>query len=520
LSASNGPFTTAAAAIADPGGDDPMTIIARSRARALTAGVALMALSMGGAFAALTPTVAQADDAFEDDGDDLEGDDDFEDDGDDLGGPPPEAEELELEILETALYAHPATDVLPPTLVGSGVPPNAVCAVQPEFCPDAREPISDAVMGATGTVQDEMEVSPVQPIPPDTLAASYLGGHERYESAMKFDLPPVPDGEEVTSFRVSLPMEQPSYDMNSPMFQDFFLAAFEFIGEQDPGILAERLPEVLQEDPIEIDSDVVGMEACPLLEPFEPEGAPQAAHADEIPRDEETGEPLIDCVVGSGASFDEETERWSFDLTFAAEAWSSGELENHGVLIRPTGGPNLAFGDPDTSTNAQVVLGTDDVTVAMDSAEPPPPAEPLGDEAGLPPAEDDFDDQAADGMAFEEDDGGFDDAGGDAGAGMGEAPDVDGPEVADGEMGAPEEGGPVDEPAVASPQLDEATPAGGPVDAPWWIWLLVPAFAGGAYLVTNALTAPVTAGAPVTAERGGAMSRLVSRGSGGPLNPA
>jgi hypothetical protein len=264
------------------------------------------------------------------------------------------------------------------------------------------------------------------------------------------------------------------------------------------------------------------MEACPLLEPFEPGGAPEASHADEIPRDEDTGEALVDCVVGSGAAFDAETERWSFDLTFAAEAWSSGELDNHGVLIRPTGGPNLAFGDPDTSTNAQIVLGTEDVTVAMDTAEPPPPAEPLGDEAGLPAGGEDFDDQPADSMSFEEDGGGFDDAaGGDAGAGMGEAPDVDGPEVAD-DMGGAEDGQAMDEPAVASPQLDEATPAGGPVDAPWWIWLLVPAFAGGSYLVTNALTGPVTAGATgSSAQGGGAMSRLVAKsGGGGPLNPA
>jgi hypothetical protein len=505
-----------------------MMTIARTRARSLTAGVALMALSMGGAAMALAPAAAQEEsgDFGDDDGGDGFGDegggDDFGDDGgDDLGGPPAGAEEMDLEIIETALFAHPATDALPPTLTGSGVPPNAVCAVRPEVCPDALQPLSDAAMGGTAGAQDEMEVSPVQPIPEGTIAASYQGGHERYESAMKFDIPDVPEGEEVTTFRISLPMEQPSYDMNSPMFQDFFLAAFQFIGEQDPAILAERLPEVLQEDPMEIDAGVVSMEACPLTEAFEPAGAPEASHADDIPRDEDTGEPLVDCVVGSGASFDEETDRWSFDLTFAAEAWSSGELENHGVLIRPTGGPNLAFGDPDTSTNAQIVLGTDDVTVAMDTAEPPPEAAPLDD---APSMEDgaDFDEQPGDSMAFEEDSGGFDDAaGGDAGAGMGEAPDVDGPEVAD-DMGAPEGGEAVDEPAVASPQLDEATPAGGPVDAPWWIWLLVPAFAGGAYLVTNALTAPVTAGAAGSvAGGGGAMSRLVSKsGGGGPLNPA
>jgi hypothetical protein len=502
-----------------------MITIARSRARALTTGVALMALSMGGAAAALAPAAAVGPDdvvAADEEHDFGEGEDDFDDDGgDDLGGPPPEAEELDLEITESALWAHPVTDALPPTLTGSGVPPNAVCAVAPQFCPDALQPISDGLMDGTGTVQDEAEVSPVQPIPEGTIAASYLGGHERYESAIKFDVPDVPEGEEVSSFTVSLQMEQPSYDMNSPAFQDFFLAAFEFIGEQDPAILAERLPEVLQEDPIELDSDVIGMEACPLLEPFDPEGAPQAAHADDMPRDEETGEVLVDCVVGSGAMFDEDTERWSFDLTFAAEAWNSGEIENHGVVVRPTGGPNLAFGDPDTSTNAQIVLGLDDVTVAMDTAEPAPEAAPLDDAPSLDD-DGDFGEEPADGMDFEEESGGFDE-GGDAGADMGGdsgAPDVDGPEVAE-DMDAPAEGEAVDEPEVAaSPQLDDATPAGGPVDAPWWIWLLVPAFAGGAYLVTNALTAPVTAAAGgAGAGGGGAMSRLISKG-GGPINPA
>jgi hypothetical protein len=512
-----------------------MMTIARTRARSLTAGVALMALSLGGAAVALAPAAAQEDSGdFGDDGggDDFgdDGGDDFgeegggDDFGDDAGGPPAGAEEIELEITESVLYASPVTETLPPTLTQS-LPPQAVCVVRPEACPDFLQPASDGFSGGIGTIQDEMEVSPVQPIPDDTVAASYLGGVERYESAVKFDVPDVPEGEEVATFSVSFPMEQPSYDMNSPMFQDLILAMFQTIGDGDPAVFGERLPEVLQKQPIDIDADAIGMEACPLLEPFEPGGAPEASHSDDMPRDEDTGEALVDCVVGSGASFDEETERWSFDLTFAAEAWNSGELENHGGLIRPTGGPNLAFGDADTTTNAQIVLGLEDVTVAMDTAEPPPEAAPLDapslDDGG------DFGEEPADSMAFEADEGGFDEgggfddaAGGDAGAGMGEAPDVDGPEVAD-DMGAPEDGEAVDEPAVASPQLDEATPAGGPVDAPWWIWLLVPAFAGGAYLVTNALTAPVTAGAAGAATGGGgAMSRLVSKSGGGPLNPA
>jgi hypothetical protein len=487
-----------------------MTFTLQPRLRALVTGLALMALALGGALAALTP--ASADEFGDEEGG-------FEEGGDDLGDDatmPADVEEQDLEVTETALYAHPPSDALPPTFTES-VPPQVVCVVQPELCPEELRPATDAVGSGIDGVQDNAPVSPVQPVPEGAVAVAYFGGFDRYESALKFELPDIPEGDEVVTFSISFPMEQPSYDMNSPSFRAFVQSVMVAIGSQDPSVVLERLPESLEAGPVDIDGDMIRMEACPLTQPFEPGGAPQASHAEELPReeshdDDELGPPAVDCMLGGTGSYDEEAERWVFDLAFAADAWSSGELENHGVLISPIGVPNLAYGDPDLTTNAQITLDTEDVKVAMDTAEPPPPVEELDSpgelgemgELGEEP-------MASDDMSLE-DGGGFDDApsadgfddGGAAGA----------PEVAD-DPGGEIVDEPVDDPEVADgQQLEQAAPAGSEPGTPWWTWLLVPTFAGGAYLVGNAMTASPLA-AVSGGERPGAMSRLIASRTGG-----
>lgn len=471
-----------------------MTLTRGSRASTLIVGLLLMLLAVMGAVATVQPALGQEAPVGEDD------DAESEEGGD--------AEREAIEVVESAVYAHPVTDS-PPETVTSSVPPQAVCVVAPELCPEEAGTVTDPLEDGIASGQDEAPVSPVQPIPPETVAVSYFAGKNRYESALKLELPQVPEGEEVTSFQLHVPVAQPSGDLSSPAFRDVITSVFLTISDQDPAAFAERLAEALQSDPISTENDYLQMEACALTKPFEPSEAPQAQHRDDIPRDEpfeegELGPVATDCLLGGTGTLDEEGEHWVFDLTFAVDAWASGEAENHGVLISPAGVPNLAFGDPDSSTFSQATLDHTQATAAFETAEPPPPIEPMdappmaesgGGEAQPPETGSDFDDAPA---PSDSGDGGLDD-----------------PAVADDpEMGdEPAASEPVDEPAVASPDQQQATPAAsGPSPSPW-TWLLVPVFAGGAWLVTRSLTAPVAAAAGGGAGNGGAMSRLIaSRG--------
>lgn len=423
-----------------------------------------------------------------------------------------DADQEPVEVTESAIYAHPVTDASPETLTGS-VPPQTVCLVFPDACPEELSPVTDSIEEGIGTTQEEAPVSPVHPIPPETIAVSYFTGKDRYESALKFELPDIPEGEEVTSFQLHLPVAQPSGDISSPAFREAMHAAFVFISDEDPAGFGERLAEALQEDPIAIDNDFLRMEACALTKPFEPSEAPQAQHRDEMPRDEpfsedqELGPPAVDCLLGGTGNLDEDGEHWVFDLTFAADAWAANDAENHGVLISPAGVPNLAYGEPDHTTNAQVVMDHTEATATLETAEPPPPIEGFGDEPGA----DESDSQPSQPATPPEtgDDLGQEPAPSAPSDGAtGQQPEVaDTPEAGD----EPASSEPVDEPGVASPETEQATPAASPSPAPW-TWLLVPVFAGGAWLVTRALTAPVTAAAG--GGGGGAMSRLIATRGG------
>lgn len=507
-------------------------LVSKPHARALHAGLCLMALALG-ALLGLSPATAQVEDlAPESDGQETEGgaDDDADEaesaEDDTEGSTATDtgtgAESEALEVAESALYAHPPTDALPPILVDS-VPPQAVCVVQPSLCPEELRPVTDVLIDGVDTVQQEAPVAPVQPVAEGTVSVGYFGGSKRYESALRLELPEIPEDEEILSFRVSFPQAQPTYDLSSPMVRDVVQSAFVAVGDSDPAVVAERLPEILQDsEPVEIDTDAIGIEACPLTEPFEPGGAPEAQHRDDLPRVEGEGESdgtapaAVDCQLGGSGSYDAEEERWVFDLAFAAEAWTSGELENHGILLSPGGVPNLAYGDPDLTTNAQIGLGLDDVTVAMETAEPPPPVEGLdGETASLGDADTDADTAGGDDLGLEQGTppaaSGSDLSGGDTGADAAPSPDVaDGPAPSGSESPAPE-------PQTAAPgELGAAQPAGQETGTPWWVWLLVPVFAGGAYLVGNVMTAaPLSAVAGTS--RGGALSRLLERSGDGGL---
>ncbi|MEX1162322.1 MAG: hypothetical protein WEB03_01955 [Nitriliruptor sp.] len=421
-----------------------------------------------------------------------------------------------VEIQASTLYVAPATDSLPPTITNS-VPPAAVCVVAPELCPDSTDDIRKGIVSGIKTVQDNAVDAPVQPVPPDTAAVSYFAGAPRYQTAILFDAPPVPDGEDVMLFQLTFPEAQPTYHTGSPAFRRAILAAFETIATRDPAVFAAGMAAALEEDPIDT-STVMAFEACPLLEEFEPGGAPQASDAAAMPTREFDGAEVaaVDCTFGGNGLHDETAGVWTVDLAFTAQAWASGEIENHGVLLRPTGAPNLAFGDGDTTTTAQIALALEGVTATIETAEAfDPDSFDFGDEPG-------FEDEGglADAPDFA-DGGGFDDAPGfdDASVGgvgdLGELDDVavaDDPEIAGGGEGEGGEGG--EEVAL---DAQAAAPARGGPSTPWWVWTVVPLLLGGAWLTGSALLAPLPAGATST---GGAMTRMLERHAASLSGPA
>jgi hypothetical protein len=482
-----------------------MPLTRRARATSLATGVLLMMLAAMGAAIGVQPVYGQEDDFGGDEG----GDVGEEEPMDEEAPPVDEVDTQDLEVTETAIYAHPVTDSLPKTVTES-VPPQAVCVVRPELCPEGLRPVTGIFEDAIATMQDEAPSTPIAPVMDDSIAVSYFAGHDHYVSALKFDLPDVPEGEEVVSFQLYLPVAQPSGDFSSPAFRDVITSVMLTISDQDPAAFVERLVEALQNDPLETDNDFLRMEACALTQPFEPSDAPQTQDAEEdLPREEpfeegELGEPAVDCLLGGTGVLDEDGEHWVFDLTFAVDAWASGENDNHGILISPAGVPNLAFGDPDSTTFAQIALDVTGATATLDTEEPPPPIEGLGDEPGL---DEPMVDEPADAAAPND----FDDAPAPSDA-PSNGQDLDSPQVADDPEMSDEPAGaePVDEPATAAPETQATTPAASASPSPW-TWLLVPVFAGGAWLVTRSLTAPVTAAA--AGGNAGAMSRLIeSRG--------
>lgn len=411
------------------------------------------------------------------------------------GAQAPEPDELELEVEQVALFAAPVNDAIPDTIMTS-FPPQVVCLVFPDACLDNTQPVRDPITGALLEVDRNDDASPVHPIPPDSLAVSFLGGNLRYESALQFEVPRFDT--EIESFVLELPQGQPSYSFDSPLFQEAVFEAVKLAGSQDHEAFRDGLIQALEEeDPV--GEPLLGIEACPLTVPI-PSGAepPQAESTStiEAPTADGGSAPAIDCLFGTNGSFDGESQTWSFDLTFMVEAWNDFTLPNHGILFRPVGAPNLAFGDPDTSTNIQVVMdASEPPTALVTSREPTPEPTDEGPEpetqapaATTPPPS--------------------------TPPSTGTAPssttpssnvvlppptstDTTPPAPPPAEVAPPAEAPPADEPVASVPVASEQ---GWP-----WSWLLVLPFFGGAWLTMRSLTEELVT-APA---RTGALTRLV-----------
>lgn len=306
--------------------DDPT----RSRARRLLSAIAVLVLSLG----LLTGPVG----AFADETDD--GDDDADD-------------AIELDVEAQAYWTNPSANSVPPTIT-SRFPPGTLCLVFPQPCGQDARPLTDPVDEGRETAMEGATTSPdpIQPVPPGSLPTGRLGGVVRYAAAFTFELPETPEGEEIDRFELILEERQPTYAMDSPAFRQTVLAALVGVdyGRDDQEAAVENFIEQMQrisDDPDSyppLDDAPLELEACALLDGIE-EGDNQ--HWDERPE--------VDCFVGATGVRDEDGT-WRFDLSFAAQDWDAGELPVVGVYLGPHAAENLAFGDPDTSDNAQVTL--------------------------------------------------------------------------------------------------------------------------------------------------------------------
>lgn len=394
-----------------------------------------------------------------------------------------------VELEKTAYYSYPVNEAAPNTLT-SEFPPGVVCIVRPEACPESLDPVGEGVEGAIGAVEENEPDSPQDAVPPGTLPVGVYGGAIRYESAIKFPTPDVGD-EQVDSYTLVMSHEQPTYDSSSPAFRQAVLAALTCARDCDQ----DQFAKTLETSPL--DQGVLGVEACPFTAPF-------SAGPSQAPPENDKGDYAqpVDCLYGdTGTVLEDGT--WLFDLTFAVQAWQDGSLANEGIILRPVGVENLAYGDPDPSKNSQVTFAAAG-EAAQSTSPAPEPVEPF--EPG-PGSSGDF---TADGSASG---GGFTSS--PSGGISNEVfappvtapadPGAPAPEVADGVV----DGGGQDTTTVVpvAGVTDE-----GPGSA-WWMWLLVPVFGGGAWVTAQSLTAEVALG---TADRSGAMTRLIAQNQARP----
>ncbi len=392
------------------------------------------------------------------------------------------AEEVEAPaaITRQAYFTRPLTEATPPVLL-NGFPPSTACLVAglislPQVCgQEIRDLVDTLGLGDGLPLPSTPDADIIQLVVPGTTPVGMLGGQERYASLMQFQLPQLPDGQEFTSFDLILDQEGINFALESPLFRELVLAAVLQIEEPDPNLFVEVLQRFAAGETEAITQTVTGIEACPLVETWSG-GDAQNAGLDG------TRLPDANCLLGTTGNFDPTTGTWVFDLTFAAQAWTGGSasgeaLANEGIILRPVGAPNVAYGDPDLSTNFQISFA------GADAAEPLRPRIRYSTAAAFEPV----------------------------GAPLAPAAPTLGGSPLPATPSAPAAIQPTPAPAVSpalgaiSARWADRERGGGQGDIPWWVWLSPPVALGGALVVGEALMASPSA----RQHRPGAMSRLM-----------
>jgi hypothetical protein len=381
-----------------------------------------------------------------------------------------------------AMFTAPLTpDAIPPILIEE-VPPSAVCIVEPELCNDTIKGLIDgAGLGEGVPVPRSPDFLLPPVVVPDSIAVSMIGGVPRTNSYVRFALPSVPEGEEFSRFQLTFTQTQPTFAIESPAFRAAVLAAISQAQAPDPSVFADLLANIAAGDPALAEFEPTGIEVCAVTGTWDA-GATQDAAT----------QPERNCILGATGAFDPAAGTWTFDLTFVAQAWAKGELPNEGIVLSPVGADNLAFGDPDVSTNFQIALatagsGAPTITVAT--------APIVTDDGGFLDEDDEFLDEPVDDSGFGSD------LGTDIPIDAFPSPPVDPGTIDPGtETGSGE---------TATPPLQPASST--PDKGAWYIWLLVPLGMALAFAFERAAEAVPAIGR----HRPGALTRLVELRNGG-----
>lgn len=268
-------------------------------------------------------------------------------------------QEQQAPISRQAYFTYPATQVLPPVLL-NGFPPSTACLVAglvgvAQVCGEEVAGIGNDLGLSDGIpVVPTPDADIAQPIAPGTSPVGMLGGQQRWVSLFQLALPAPPAGEQFGSLEIVFHQDGLNFAFESPAFRDAVLTAISQVSAQDPAQFAALVQRIAGEDVPVFTETITGLEACPVKEGWNAGDAQNAGQGG-------SRVPAVNCVLGSTAVYDPEQQTFTFDLTFAAQAWTTGGpdgdvLPNEGFLIRPVGAPNLAYGDPDFSTNWLVSL--------------------------------------------------------------------------------------------------------------------------------------------------------------------
>lgn len=386
-------------------------------------------------------------------------------------------------IDRSAYFTRPATAATPPLLL-DGFPPGTACLVAglagvPELCGEQIKDVTGQLgLGDGIPVPETIDADLVQPVAPGTTPVGMLAGQERYVSLLRFALPELPPDERFASLELRMRAEGLNYAIESPAFREAVLAAISQISEADPARFADLVADVAAGDVDVISESVTGIEACPATEEWDGGDAQNAGLRG-------TRLPDVDCLIGTTGDFDAATGTWVFDLTFAAQAWTGGAIDgevvpNEGVVLRPLGAENLAYGDPDLSTNWLVSLADEDAPedlrprLRYTTVTEASPVESAPVEVAVPPA-------------------------------AGPVGSVTGPVSPPAPAVAPQPATRAVVPGAISARYAERAASSTDASTPWWLVLFLPIVLGGAWaLGESVFAAPAVAGD----RRGGALEQL------------
>jgi hypothetical protein len=256
-------------------------------------------------------------------------------------GPPPQP----AAVTRAAYYTASATTSLPQVLVHE-FPPGVVCIVVPQACPQGLEQIKQTLGINPGIpIPNTPDYQAPQPVLPNTLPVGLFGGKTRYVSDLRFDMPKIAADQHVDRFDLVLEQAPLSFSMESPAFRAAVLAALSTYEEKSPDAIQSFLMSLADQSTPALTTNATGIEACLVTKAWQAGDSQDIATA-----------PKTDCLYGTTGKYDTASNTWTFDLSSVAQAWLDGVYPNEGIELHPIGAPNVAYGDPDPSTNSLISL--------------------------------------------------------------------------------------------------------------------------------------------------------------------